>query len=189
MCCEAVPRQVINIVYIAFLNGIPILLQVNNYLIDKAFDTGKGGNSIISMVHYFLAVHGFGEKKVDFHCDNCSSQNKNRFLVFYMMYQILCGLHEDVSVFFYQQAVLNSHLIGVFGLLKQHFKRSKVGCLDDIVQIVNESATPNVAQLVGSQSGDVIVPMYDWSSYFENITVKTALKGITRMHHFRFFTK
>ena len=42
------------------------------------------------------------------------------------------------------------------------------------------------AQLVGSQSGDVIVPMYDWSSYFDEKTIKTSLNNITQMHHFRF---
>ena len=40
--------------------------------------------------------------------------------------------------------------------------------------------------VVGSQSGDILVPMYDWSSYFDDTTVKTALKGITQMHHFHF---
>ena len=54
-----------------------------------------------------------------------------------------------------------------------------MGCLDDIIKVVNESATPNVAQLVGSQNGDVIVPMYNWSTYFEDTTVKTALKGVS----------
>ena len=61
-----------------------------------------------------------------------------------------------------------------------------MGCLDDIVQAVNDSATPNVAQLVGTQNGEVIVPMYDWGKFFEDKTVKTALKGITQMHHFWF---
>ena len=62
----------------------------------------------------------------------------------------------------------------------------KMGCLDDIVRVVNESASPNVSQLVGSQSGDVMVPMYDWSSYFEDKTLNMSLKGITQMHHFHF---
>ena len=43
-----------------------------------------------------------------------------------------------------------------------------------------------MAQLVGRQDGTTIVPMYDWSSYFDEHTIKTALKGITKMHHFRF---
>ena len=106
--------------------------------------------------------------------------------MFYMMYRILCGLHDDIKVSFLPIGHTKFSPDWCFGLLKWHFKRSKVGWLDDIVWIVNESATPNVAHLVGSQSGDIIVSMCDWSSYFENITVKTALKGITQMHHFHF---
>ena len=35
VCCEGLPRQI-------------------NYLIDKASDTGKGANTIVSMLHIFL---------------------------------------------------------------------------------------------------------------------------------------
>ena len=61
-----------------------------------------------------------------------------------------------------------------------------MGCLDDVVRVVNVLATPNVAQLVGTQHGEVIVLMYDWSGYFEDKIVKTSLKGITQIHHFHF---
>ena len=138
------------------------------------------------MLHHFFAFHGLSEKSVHLHCDNCCGQNKNRFLMFYMMYRILCGLHDDIKISFLPVGHTKFSPDWCFGLLKRHFRRTKVGCLDDIVRVVNESASPNVAQLVGSQQGDVIVPMYNWSSYFENITVKTALKGITQMHHFHF---
>ena len=30
------------------------------------------------------------------------------------------------------------------------------------------------------------VPMYDWGSFFDDHTMKTALKGIPEMHHFCF---
>ena len=73
-----------------------------------------------------------------------------------------------------------------FGLLKQKYKKTFVGCLDDIVKVINQSAKPNWAQLVGAQDGSNIVPMYNWADYFNPHTVKTALKGITQMHHFRF---
>ena len=61
-----------------------------------------------------------------------------------------------------------------------------MGCLEDIVRVVNESATHNVAQLVGTQHGKILMPMYDWCSFFEDATVKTALKGIKQMHNFHF---
>ena len=137
------------------------------------------------MLHHFLSVHGLGERRVHFHCDNCAGQNK-KFLMFYMMYRVLCGLHDEITVSFLPVGHTKFSPDCCFGLFKRHFRRSKVGCLDDIVRVVNESATPNVAQLVGTQDGEVLVPMYDWSSFFEDATVKTALKGIKQMHHFHF---
>jgi len=61
-----------------------------------------------------------------------------------------------------------------------------VGCLNDIVKVVNESDSPNIAQLVGSQNGDMIALMYDWSTYSEDKTIKAALKGVTQVYHFHF---
>ena len=43
-----------------------------------------------------------------------------------------------------------------------------------------------MAQLVGSQSGEVLVPMYNWSGFFKDFANKSALKGINQMHHFHF---
>ena len=37
--------------------------------------------------------------------------------------------------------------------------------LQDLVDIVNTSADVNVAQLVGTQDGEVVVPTYDWVSF------------------------
>ena len=140
------------------------------------------------MLHHFLSVHDLGERRVHFHCDNCAGQNKNKFLMFYMMYRVLCGLHDEATVSFLQVGHTKFSPDYCFGLFKRHFRRSKVGCLDDIVslRVVNESATANVAQLVGTQDGEVLMPMYDWSSFFEDAIVKTALKGIKKMHHFHF---
>ena len=47
-----------------------------------------------------------------------------------------------------------------FGLFKRAYRRERVSCLEDIVKTVNKSSTVNVAQLVGTQDGQVIVPMY-----------------------------
>lgn len=72
-----------------------------------------------------------------------------------------------------------------FGLLKQQFRKSNVSCLDDLIAVVNTSATCNTAQLVGTQSGDVIVPTYDWSSHFSARLKK--IPNITTYHHFKFY--
>ena len=62
----------------------------------------------------------------------------------------------------------------------------RIGCLDDIIKAVHDSENPNITHLVGSQNGEIIVPMYKWSKYFEDVTIKTALKSIGQMHHFHF---
>lgn len=58
--------------------GIP---QQMNYLIDEGMTSGQGSNMVISLLHHFLENYGFGEKFLDLHCDNCSGQNKNRFVL------------------------------------------------------------------------------------------------------------
>ena len=62
VCCEGIPRQV-------------------NYLIDEAFNTGKGANTLISLLHHFLGHHSLGEVELKLHADNCSGQNKNNIVV------------------------------------------------------------------------------------------------------------
>ena len=138
------------------------------------------------MLHHFLKTHGFGETSVHFHADNCCGQNKNRYLMSYLMWRVLTGLHEEIKISFLPVGHTKFAPDWCFGLFKRHYCLTKIGCLDDIAMCVNQSASPNVAQLVGAQNGSTIVPMYDWSSFFDEHTVKTALKGITKMHHFRF---
>ena len=65
VCCEAIPRQI-------------------NYLIDEACDTGKGANTIVSMLHHFLQEHSLGEMDVHLHADNCVGQNKNNTMFHYL---------------------------------------------------------------------------------------------------------
>ena len=52
--------------------------------------------------------------------------------------------------------------------------------------MVESSAAVNHAQLIGSQDGKVIVPTYDWVSFFDEPFRQRALKGIKSMHHLTF---
>ena len=49
-----------------------------------------------------------------------------------------------------------------FGLWKQKYRRTYVSSLQGMV---NTSAYVNVAQVLGTQDGEVVVPTYDWAFF------------------------
>ena len=71
------------------------------------------------------------------------------------------GLHKEITICF----LLVGHTKFVpdwcFGLLKQKYKRNKMGALEDIAAVVEDSASVNYAQLVGKSDDTVLVPSYD----------------------------
>ena len=153
---------------------------------DEAYNVGKGANSIISMLHHFFYQHGFGETTAHLHADNCSGQNKNRYMMSYLMWRVLTGLHKEITISFLPVGHTKFAPDWCFGLFKQRFRRMKINTLDDIANAVTTSSIVNYPQIVGTLDGRCLVPSYNWSAHFEEHTIKTALKGIKQMQHFRF---
>ena len=77
VACEALPRQI-------------------NFLTDEAGDCGKGANAVVSRIHYFFDHHGFGEKDVYLHADNCTGQNKNSCMMQHLAWRTLTNRHTNV---------------------------------------------------------------------------------------------
>ena len=59
-----------------------------------------------------------------------------------------------------------------------------MGGLTDLVTVVNESASVNVAQPTGREDGSPIVVIYNWQDYV--LTFCTKVKRIKKLHHLRF---
>lgn len=98
----------------------------------------------------------------------------------------MVGLHKEIKLSFLLVGHTKFAPDWCFGLFKQLFKKTSVGSIDDIAEVAKQSATVNYAQLIGEHDGTINVPMYNWSGFFEPFTIQTALKGISKMHHFRF---
>ena len=142
---------------------------------------------MISMLHHFLSHHSFGETNLHLHADNCARQNKNRYVMAYLMWRVLTGLHREIRIFFLLVGHTKFGPDWCFGLFKRLYKRTVIISLNDIAQVAERSAQCNHAQVVGHLDGTSVVPFYDLSTFFDNDrVVKTALKGISQMHHFRF---
>ena len=102
----------------------------------------------------------------------------------YLLWRTLVGLHSKITLSFLIVGHTKFSPDWCFGLLKQRFRRTNVGCLDDIAAVVDSSARVNVPQLVGTQEGDINVQCYDWARMFAPHFSK--LKNIKKYQHFSF---
>lgn len=161
-----------------------------NYLIDEANTSGKGANTVISMLHHFFDHHAFRETSVHLHADNCTGQNKNRHVLSYLMWRVLTGRHKEITLSFLIVGHTKFSPDTCFGLIKQRYRRTFVGCLNDIATVVSNSPMVNEVQLVGIQDGTSIVPMYDWANFFDPLTKDKKLQHFrfSNEHHGKVFT-
>ena len=106
----------------------------------------------------------------------------------YLAWRVLTGLNKTITLSFLIVGHTKFSTDWCFGLFKQQYRRTRIGCLDDIVRVVESSAVVNHAQLVGTQDGNVLVPTYDWATFFDQQFRQRALKGIKSMHHLTFMS-
>ena len=101
----------------------------------------------------------------------------------YLLWRVMAGLIEEITISF----LLVGHTKFVpdwgFGIVKRLFQRTAIGTIHDIADVVKKSVTVNHPQLIGDYDGSTFVEFFDWSRMFEQHT--TAIKGISRYHHFR----
>ena len=167
VCCESLPRQV-------------------NFLIDEAGSMGKGANATISYLHYFFENHGIGETDVHLHADNCCGQNKNSYVLWYLAWRVMVGLHQSCTYSFLIVGHTKFACDWCFGLLKQSFRKCFVSSLYELATVVDTSTVSgvNVAQLCSLHNGSTIVPVYDWVSFLSPFFKK--FPNIKKYHHFLF---
>ena len=96
----------------------------------------------------------------------------------------MAGLHDEATISFLPVGHTKFARDWCFGLMKQCFRRTKIGDLDDIANCVSLSSAVNVPQLIGSLDGTVFVPTYNWSKFFDDTWLRLHTKGISRLHRF-----
>jgi hypothetical protein len=66
----------------------------------------------------------------------------------YLAWRVLVGLNETITLSFLIVGHTKFSPNWCFGLFKQVYRRTKIGCLEDIVKVVESVAVINHAQLV-----------------------------------------
>ena len=87
-------------------------------------------------------------------------------MLWYLAWRAITGRHTDITRSFLVVGHTKFSPDWCFGLLKRLYRRTKVGSLQVIAQVVNKSAECNHAQLVVSEDGSRLVPIFDWTSFF-----------------------
>ena len=102
----------------------------------------------------------------------------------YLMWRIMVGLHNKITLSFLVVSHTKFSPDWCFGLIKHQFRQTSVSCPADITTVVDQSATVNTLQLVGTQEGEILVPTYNWAGMLGPYFRK--LKNIKAYHHFQF---
>lgn len=157
-----------------------------NYLFSEAQSIGTNGtkahgpNNVISMLHHYFEIHSAHEDECHLHADNCVGQNKNRYLVGYLTWRVITGLHKRMTLSFMRVGHTRCVVDGNFGLLKKAYRNSDVDAVSQLPALVDQSSATNKAQLFQWQ-------WREWDTWLNNYF--TAVKGIMKLQHFEFSDK
>lgn len=152
------------------------------YVIPEAVLVSKGSNMVISLLHHFLSKYSSGETQMFLNADNCVGQNKNSTVMQYMMWRVATAANKHVEVAFMVAGHTKFGPDFGFGVFKRLYRRADVNTVTDVCRLI-ESSKLLLAEPVGSESGDVLIPCYDWQSKFASMN---KIVGIKKFHHFIF---
>ena len=122
-----------------------------NYIYSEA-EGKKGSNNVISMLlDYFFTIEPSKRRKIVFHCDNCTGQNKNN-----CMLKMLCWLVQmDYANEIYLKFMVRGHTkFGPdrhFGMIKKRFEKQNCYTIAHIQQTINESSVLNRSKVFPSR--------------------------------------
>ena len=169
VCAEALPRQVF-------------------FLIDESEFVGKGSSVVISLLDAFFRLHGLGEQEATLQADNCTGQNKNNYMMWYLMWRVMNGLHKRVTLSFMIPGHTKFAPDRYFGLFKIKYRKSTIDSLSDVIKCVEESTAENktVAQPYGQHLGLLSrsFAYRDWGNYLGKYF--NPIDNILRYNYFEF---
>ena len=136
-------------------------------LVEGHWPNKKSGNEVASMIYYFLDLlkdirtSEANIKHIDMSADNCGGQNKNRFMLWFCCWLVICGVTDSIFMRFLIPGHTKNRVDGAFGLVKRKLKRSNVLVPSDMMTIIEDSADTNNV-ICGS---DVL--WYSWQKILE----------------------
>ena len=121
--------------------------------------TRAWGLTLSSACCTFFDNYGVKEAELHLHADNCAGQNKNNAMLQYLLGRVKTGRHKKITLSFLVAGHTKFSPDWAFGMFKRRFRRTKVDCLEDVVNVSKKCSTSDVIvpQLCGTEYGSVVV--------------------------------
>ena len=159
------------------------LAKMALFIIPEGAATGKGSNQVISMLHFYLENLGLGETEVILNADNCVGQNKNQFMMSYLCWRVLSGLHKKITLHFLVVGHTKFSPDYAGGVFKKMFRRTPCSTPTDVAECAKKSSILHPV-VTGSIDGkQQYVPMFDWQSKLAKFR---SIPGMKKFHVFQF---
>lgn len=143
----------------------------------------KSANAVCSMVMHTLMLPEVqaikGHRVINFDCDNCAGQNKNRWVVWFCSFLVLVGLCDAVTLHFMVAGHTKNAADGGFGQFKRAVKRQDVITPQDVNRVLNTCSKAVTG-----------IPCYNvewvnWKRLLETVFTE-RVEGISKMHMLTF---
>ena len=111
-----------------------------NFLYDQT-TANKGSSEVISMLYLFLRQRNplFASRKVYFHADNCTGQNKNNIMIQFFIWCVATKILDHVELKFMVKGHTKFSPDGGFGLIKKQYRRTNVYTIEIVTNEITNS--------------------------------------------------
>ena len=116
-----------------------VMMQTSSKWITCSVSRKVHFNDTSSSQSIFVACH--------LHAENCVAQNKNRYVLGYLMWRVLTGRNKKITLSFMCVGHTRCMVDGDLGLIKKLYRSSDVDTVWQLSDIVSDSSKTNVTQL------------------------------------------
>ena len=155
-------------------------VQTNYVLPEGHWPPEKGINPIASNLFHNLKKYHDDKSTIYFMADNCSGQNKNYFMLWYLCYLVILFSNcDNIYLKFLIAGHTKNFCDAAFGLCKRAIKRKDILTPKHLIAAYEESSTCNIVETVDN------ITFYNWKEFLGQFFDK-KLKGINAHHEFKF---
>jgi hypothetical protein len=156
--------------------GDAVNASQKNYLFEEGsapFRAAIKKDQVISCLHdYLLPIK---KPNLELTADNCSSQNKNQWLMYYLCWRVMKGLQKKIQLNFMIAGHTKFYCDSNFGSFKSKLRTADIWNSSDLKQLIDNSSVVNIA------IHDIEFDHFSFSDYCDSMGTK-ALPEITKMH-------